>query len=105
MRKLVAAALISSLCVSAHADVGVLAGLSYAFGSNTGVGFVVQATSSRNEDHGIVAAGISYYPFTAKPAIGLPVGVGYQGQNVGATVNYDFLLHAVSIGGGYVNTK
>ena len=105
MKRLVAVAFISSICVSAHADMGVFAGVSYVFGSNTGIGFTLQGTSTRKQDHGMIAAGISYYPFAPQPVIGLPVGVGYQGRHGAATINYDFLLKGFSVGAGYANTR
>lgn len=105
MKKLVLAILATSMFTVAHAGVGVFAGLTYTFQANNGVGFTVQATSSRKEDQAIAAAGISFYPFAQKPAIGIPVGVGYQGSHAAGLISYDFLLKGISVSGGYVNTK
>jgi hypothetical protein len=105
MKNMIAVVFLSALCASAHADVGAFIGLSYSFEANTGVGFTLQATSTRTENRAIVAAGVGYYPFAAKPAFALPVGVGYQGKDVGGIVNYDFLLQGFSVGAGYANTR
>lgn len=105
IKKLIAAAFISSLCLSAQADVGAFIGLSYSIGSKQGVGFTLQGTSTRKEDRGIVAAGVTYYPFSDKPAFAVPVGVGYQGKDAAILLNYDFLLNHFAVSGGYVNTK
>ncbi len=105
MKKLVVAVALSTLSASAMADIGMFAGLSYAFGAKSGVGFTLQATSSRKEDQAIVAAGVSVYPFAGKPVFGVPIGVGYQGDNVAGIVNYDVLLRKFSVSAGYANTR
>lgn len=105
MKRLITAVFVSSLCTLAHAEVGVLAGLTYAFGSNAGPGITVQATSSRKQDRGFVAAGLSFYPFASKATIGVPVGVGYQWDKWGASANYDVLAQDFSLSAGYANTK
>jgi hypothetical protein len=105
MKRLIAAVFVGSLCTAAYADVGFLAGLTYAFGSNAGPGITVQATSTRKQDRGFVAAGLSYYPFASKPTIGFPVGIGYQKHNWGASANYDFGVQDFSLSAGYADTK
>jgi hypothetical protein len=105
MKKFLAVAAVSlSFSIPAYAGAGVFAGLTYTFGQNAGVGFTVQATSSRKEDRGIVAAGLSFYPFSAKPTFGIPVSVGYQGTHAAGLVGYDILQRGFSVSGGYVNT-
>jgi len=100
-----AALLVAFVAPQAQADVGAFVGVSYVFGSNAGVGITLQATTTRREDRGIAAAGVSYYPFSTGNKFGLPVGVGYQARNAAATVNYDFLMGNVSVGVGYADTK
>ena len=90
---------------AAQAGVGAFVGVTYAFGSQQGLGFTVQATSSRTQDRAIAAAGVSYHPFTAGPRLGLPVGVGYQWKNGATIVSYDLLLGAPTLSGGVVDTK
>jgi hypothetical protein len=102
---ILAAALVSCAAPIAHADIGAFAGITYAFGANTGIGFTLHATSSRDENSAIASAGISYYPFAPTPMFGLPVGVGYQGKNVAAIVSYDLLLKQFAIAGGYASTR
>ena len=106
MKKIIlAAALISCAAPIAHADIGAFAGLTYAFGANTGIGFTLHATSTRDENSAIASAGISYYPFALTPVFGIPVGVGYQGKNAAAIVSYDLLLKKFAIAGGYASTR
>ena len=59
---------------TAQADVGAFVGITYAFGSNQGIGFTVQATSTRKQDRGILAAGLSYHPFATGSKVGAPEG-------------------------------
>jgi len=94
-----------SISMSARADTGVFVGVSYTFSGNNGFGLTVQATSTRKEDRGFAAAGFSYYPYAVGNKFGIPVGIGYQGKNAALTGNYDLLLKAPTIGGGYVNTR
>ncbi|CAM5441750.1 hypothetical protein [Thauera sp.] len=90
---------------TAQADVGAFVGITYAFGSNQGIGFTVQATSTRKQDRGILAAGLSYHPFATGSKVGLPVGVGYQWKDAAAIVGYDVLLKSPVVSGGYVDTR
>jgi hypothetical protein len=103
MKKIVLAATVALTAMSAHADVGGFVGITYAFGSSSGFGFTLQATSSRHEDRGVAAVGVSYYPSAGK--FGIPVGVGYQGKHAAGILSYDFLLNAPAVSGGYVDTR
>lgn len=102
MKKIILATTFALAAMSAHADVGGFVGITYAFGSSAGFGFTLQATSTRHEDRGVAAVGVSYYPSSAR--FGIPVGVGYQGKHAGGIISYDFLLNAPALSGGYVNT-
>ncbi len=104
MWKFVVAAIMATLTTGAMADLGAFAGVSYAFGAKSGVGFTLQATSSRREDRAIVAGGLSYYPFAAQPHFGTPIGVGYQGEDFAGIVSYDFMLRNISVSAGYTPT-
>jgi hypothetical protein len=84
-------------------DPGIFLGITYAFGSKEGLGFTLQMTSSRRDDRGVVAAGVSYYPSSGM--IGVPVGVGYQKSHTLVLGGYDILLGAPVIHGGYTNTS
>jgi hypothetical protein len=90
---------------SAHADTGVFVGVTYAFSGNDGLGLTLQATSTRRENRGIFAAGVSYYPAAITNKFGIPVGVGYQATHSASIVSYEFLRDAFAISGGYVNTR
>ena len=81
---------------------GVFLGLTYAFGSKDSLGFTLQMTSSRRDDRGVAAAGVSYYPTTG--SVGIPLSLGYQKSHALVLVGYDFLLKAPVIHGGYTNT-
>ena len=69
---ILAAALVSCAAPIALADIGAFAGLTYAFGANTGIGFTLHATSSRDENSAIASAGISYYPLPLPQCSGSP---------------------------------
>ncbi|MNR09631.1 hypothetical protein D3C85_1258410 [compost metagenome] len=105
MKTIIFAALVSVAAPIVHADVGAFAGITYAFGSNTGIGFTLHATSTRDENSAIAAAGISYYPFSATQMFGIPLGIGYQGKNIATIFSYDILLNQFAIAGGYANTR
>ncbi len=82
---------------------GAFLGVSYAFGSNDGIGITLQITSTRHDRRGIVAAGVTYFP--ASGHIGIPVGIGYQSGNAALTGGYDFLRKAPVLNGGYTRTS
>lgn len=82
---------------------GVFFGVTYAFGGKESVGFTLGVTSSRRDDRGVVAAGVSYYPRTGN--IGIPVGVGYQKNDALLLGGYDFLLKAPVVNGAHTNTS
>ena len=105
MKKIILALSVSLAAANASADVGGFIGITYVFGANAGAGITLQATSTRREDRAIAAAGVSLYPFGPSPKFGIPVGVGYQGNNAAGIVSYDFLMQGFAISGGYVNTR
>lgn len=48
---------------------------------------------------------MSFYLIAAAPSFGIPVGIGYQGNNVGGIVSYDLLPKRVSVSGGYADAN
>lgn len=82
---------------------GIFLGVSYAFESKEGFGVTLGVTSSRRDDRGVVAAGVSYYPTAG--SIGVPLGVGYQKSHALVLGGYDFLLKAPVVSGAYTNTS
>ena len=105
MRTLIVAIALTAAATGAHADVGAFVGVTYAFDGKSGPGITLQATSSRREDHAIVAAGVSFHPFAANQKFGIPVGVGYQFTNAAVLAGYDLLLQSITLSGGYTNTQ
>lgn len=109
MKKIVLAAAISLAAINVHAaDVGAFFGVTYAYDSNKsdgGLGLTLQATTTRKENRGIGAAGVSFYPFSKDLKFGIPVGVGYQGDNAAAIISYDLLQKKPAVSGGYVDTR
>ena len=105
MRTLIAAIALTAAATGAHADVGAFVGVTYALDGKSGPGITLQATSSRREDHAIVAAGVSFHPFAGAQKFGIPVGVGYQFQNAAVLAGYDLLLQSITVSGGYANTQ
>lgn len=82
---------------------GVFLGATYAFGGKESVGITLGVTSTRRDDRGVVAAGISYYPTTGN--IGIPLSVGYQKSHGFVLGGYDFLLNSPVVSGAYTNTS
>jgi hypothetical protein len=78
-------------------------GATYAFGGSNGLGFTLMITNTRRENRGFGAIGLSYHPTTGN--MGLPVGIGYQGNNAAIMGGYDLLLKQPVLGGGYSDTK
>ncbi len=105
MRTLIAVIALTAATTGAHADVGAFVGVTYAVDGKSGPGITLQATSSRREDHAIVAAGVSFHPFAPGQKFGIPVGVGYQLQNAAVVAGYDLLLQSITLAGGYANTR
>jgi len=105
MKKVLIAAALAAMSSSAFADPGVFVGVTYAFGANNGVGITLQATSTRHENRGIVAAGVSFYPYAAGQKIGIPIDVGYQWKNAALLGGYDLLLKEWELSAGYADTK
>ncbi len=86
-----------------YADAGVFLGISYAFGGG-GPGVSLKVLSSDKEDKAVVGAGATYYPLSSNNQFGLDVGVGYNFNNAGVMVGYDFLQSGIQASVGYVNT-
>jgi hypothetical protein len=92
---------------AALADPGVFFGVTYSFGQakpEAGLGVSLKVLSSRKEDHGVVGAGVTYYPLLSSNRFGVDVSAGYLFDHAAVTVGWDF-LHSPQIGVGYVNTK
>lgn len=105
MKKIILSGAIALAAMNVSADIGAFVGVTYAIGSNAGLGLTLLATTVRHEDRGIAAAGVSFYPFASGQNIGVPIGVGYQGSSVAGIVGYDVLLGVPVVSGGYVNTR
>lgn len=103
--KIIFAGALLSVSQLASADPGVFFGLVYAFGAGGGPGVSLKVLSTNKEDHAVVGAGATFYPFSQANRFGLDVEVGYLAKDFAATVGWDFLQHGVQIGAGYVNTK
>ena len=103
-RSFLAAALLAA-STSAVADPGLFLGLAYTFsdsGSN-GVGVSFKVLSTDKVHHGVVGAGVTYYPLDSSNPFGVDVGAGYLFDNAAVTAGWDF-MHSPQIAVGYVNT-
>lgn len=90
-------------CGAAHADPGVMVGLSYNFGGTFGV--TLKVLSSDVRDRAVAAAGVSYYPLATGRQWGVDVGAGYNFRNGAATVGWDLMNRQVQGAVGYVDTR
>lgn len=92
---------------AALADPGVFFGVTYSFGQakpEAGLGVSLKVLSSRTQDHGVVGAGVTYYPLLNSNPFGVDVSAGYLFDHAAVTVGWDF-LHSPQVGIGYVNTR
>lgn len=109
MRKsMIAIALaLAGISSPSHAGVGVFVGVSYAFGAggNSAPAINLMATTSRRRNRAIGAVGVAFYPTSTDLKVGIPVGIGYQGNHVAGLAGYDFLQDKFFIGAGYANTR
>lgn len=107
MKKTLLAASLALASQFAHADAGGFIGIVYQFGgTNSGLGIGVKVTSSDEEDKGIVAAGVTFYPFaTAGTQFGADLSVGYNFDDTAVTVGWDFLRGGPQVGIGYSDTE
>lgn len=88
---------------TAQADAGFFIGGSYSFGG-AGFGVTAKILSSDKEDQPVIGAGVTYYPMAINH-FGADLSVGYNLDNAGLMLGYDFLQKGVSVGVGYVNTE
>lgn len=105
MRKIILASALVLATSTGHADVGAFVGISYVFGPHSGLGISLMATSSREQNRWIGAAGVSFYPFSTGRKFGITIGAGYQGKNAAGLMNIDVLQRAPALSLGYVNTQ
>ena len=85
------------------ADPAAFAGITYGFGGQDTFGFTVKVVSSDEEDKTVAAAGVSYYPNTAKT--GFDVGVGRNFDKSGLVLGYDVINQMTTFSAGWVDTK
>lgn len=102
-KKLLLASMLVAACGPLHADPGVMLGLSYTFGGTFGV--TAKLLSSDKRDQAVVAAGATWYPMAATQKWGVDLGVGYNFNDVGVTVGWDFLQRRAQGAIGFVDTR
>ncbi len=106
MKKTLFAALLSIFATAAHADAGVMLGVSYDFSGTTSLnnlGVTAKVLSSNREDKWVGALGASFFPWSDKK-LGLDLSGGYNFQDSTVLVGYDFLRGAPQISGGWSDT-
>lgn len=90
----------------AKAEPVMFIGMAYTFGANGGPGISLKLLSTNRENRAAVGAGLTYYLFANDNKVGLDVILGYiLPANAAATVGWDFLLHGLQIGIGYVDSE
>ena len=104
MKKITLLILLSLSC-TVQADPGIFLDITYAFGANAGPGISLKVLSNNKEERAVAAAGVSFYPLNTTQKFGTDLGVGYLGNDIAATIGWDFLQKGVQIGLGYVNSK
>ena len=107
MKKTLLATLVASLGstagLPAHAEPGVMIGISHNFGGSTGV--TLKLLSTRQKDKAVLAAGVTYFPWAAGSPWGADVGLGYTFDKGVVTFGYDWLNQQFQLGLGAANTQ
>tara|TARA_R110002074_G_scaffold152936_1_gene307561 strand:- start:124412 stop:124774 length:363 start_codon:yes stop_codon:yes gene_type:complete len=101
MKKIYALLLLLALPLSAHSDAAVFIGINYTFGGNLGLS--IKALSDDDENNGVAAVGVSYYPM-AENKLGIDAGVGYAFDSYAVTAGWDFLQKEPVVSVGYADT-
>ena len=107
MKKTLLATLVASLGSmagsQAHAEPGVMIGISHNFGGSTGI--TLKLLSTREKNRAALAAGVSYFPWTEGGAWGADVGLGYTFHQGAVSLGYDWINSQVQLSAGFANTK
>lgn len=101
MKKIYALLLLLALPLSAHSDAAAFIGINYTFGGNLGLS--IKALSDDDENKGVAAIGVSYYPM-AENKLGIDAGVGYVFDSYAVTAGWDFLQKEPVVSVGYADT-
>jgi hypothetical protein len=107
MKKTLLATVVASLGAAtvapAHADPGVMVGISHNFGGATGITLKVLSTNRRDKLAG--AIGVSYFPGLEEQPWGLDTSLGYTLDHGAVTLGYDWLHEQFQLGLGIANTR
>ena len=107
MKKSLLATVVATVCsavgMPAHAEPGVMLGISHNFGGDTGLTLKLLSTDRR--DKVAAAVGVSYFPWATTRSWGFDTSVGYTFRHGALTVGYDWLNGQVQLGLGAANTK
>ncbi|MGM9426895.1 hypothetical protein [Hydrogenophaga sp. MI9] len=107
MKKPLLATVVATVCsavgMPAHAEPGVMLGISHNFGGDTGITLKLLSTDRR--DKLAAAVGVSYFPWAATRSWGFDTSVGYTFRHGALTLGYDWLNGQVQLGLGAANTK
>jgi len=101
MKKLYLLLLLAALPLTAQSDAAAFVGINYSFGGNFGIS--VKALSDDDENNGVAAVGVSYYPMAANK-FGIDAGVGYAFDSYAVTAGWDFLQKEPVVSVGYADT-
>ena len=101
MKKLYILLLLAALPLTAQSDAAAFVGINYSFGGNVGIS--VKALSDDDENNGVAAVGVSYYPMAANK-FGIDAGVGYAFDSYAVTAGWDFLQKEPVVSVGYADT-
>lgn len=103
-RATILTALLLSISLQGHADVGAFFGISCTFGEMKDIGLTVKVLSDDEEDKFVAAAGVSFYPMSDDLKFGVDISGGYLFKNVAATIGWDILQRKPQLSLGYVDT-
>lgn len=69
------------------------------------LGFTAKVLSNRQENHFVVGAGVSYFPWASENKFGLDVSAGNNFVHSNIMGGYDFIRNRPQISGGWSSTQ
>jgi Cys-rich repeat protein len=69
------------------------------------IGFTAKVLSNRQENHFVLGAGVSYFPWASESKFGLDVSAGNNFVHSNIMGGYDFIRNRPQISGGWSSTR
>lgn len=69
------------------------------------IAITAKVLSNRQENHFVLGAGVSYFPWASESKFGLDVSAGHNFEHSNMMVGYDFIQNKPQISGGWSSTR